>query len=212
MRKVVTARRPPTGGRPGALRLGFHLSPGMRVGLYGGSFNPPHEGHVHVANTALRRLGLDKVIWLVSPQNPLKSATGTPRLRRRVKWARRLAHGPVMIVSNAERRFASRYTIDTVRLFKSRFPAVRFVLIVGADSLAGLDAWRDWQGLLREIPLAVVARPGVTIASLESPAARRFAHARLPGGAGLRLATARPPAWIYLSAPWNWASSTALRK
>ena len=88
-----------------------------------------------------------------------------------------------MIVSNAERRLGSRYTIDTVRLLKARFPAVRFVWIVGADSLAGLNAWLDWQGLLREIPLAVVARPGVTIASLQSPAARRFAHARLPDGA-----------------------------
>ncbi len=211
MKKVSPAPRPPTGGRPGALRLGFHLAPGMRVGLYGGSFNPAHEGHVHVAETARRRLGLDKVIWLVSPQNPLKSAP-TERLRRRVKSARRLAHGPSMIVSNAERRLGSRYTIDTVRLLKARFPAVRFVWIVGADSLAGLNAWRDWQGLLREIPLAVVARPGVTIASLQSPAARRFAHARLPGGAGRRLAFAKPPAWIYLTAPWNYASSTALRK
>ena len=195
MRKVVTARRPPVGGRPGALRLGFHLSPGMHVGLYGGSFNPPHEGHLHV-----------------SPQNPLKPAAGTPRLRRRVNWTRRVADGPAMIVSNAERRLGSRYTIDTVRLFKTRFPAVRFVLIVGADSLAGLDAWRDWQRLLQEIPLAVVARPGVTMASLGSPAARRFARARLPAGAGLWLATARPPAWIYLTARWNPASSTALRK
>lgn len=212
MRKVVTARRPPVGGRPGTLRLGLHLSRGMRVGLYGGSFNPPHEGHLHVARTALRRLGLDKVIWLVSPQNPLKPAAGTPRLRRRVNWTRRVAHGPAMIVSNAERRLGSRFTIDTVRLLKARFPAVRFVLIVGSDSLAGLNAWRDWQRLLREIPLAVVARPGVTIASLGSPAARRFAPARLPAGAGLRLATARPPAWIYLTARWNPASSTALRK
>ncbi len=104
----------------------------MSVGLYGGSFNPAHEGHAHVARTALRRLGLNKVIWLVSPQNPLKNPRETARQRHRVAGARRLAKGPAMVVSDLERRLGSRYTIDTVRRIKARFPRVRFVWIIGA--------------------------------------------------------------------------------
>jgi nicotinate-nucleotide adenylyltransferase len=180
----------------------------MSVGLYGGSFNPAHEGHAHVAETAQKRLGLDLVVWLVTPGNPLK---GAPRsLERRTASAARQAHR-AMVVSDLERRLASRYTIDTVRLIKARFPRVRFVWIMGADSLADLTRWRDWIGLMREIPVAVVARPGASVSSLTSPAARRFARYRLPDGAGRRLANTRPPAWIYLTGPWNHASSTALR-
>ena len=183
----------------------------MAVGLYGGSFNPAHEGHAHVAKTALRRLGLNRVIWLVTPQNPLKSPKETARQRQRLKGAKRLATGPAMVVSDVERRLGSRYSIDTVRRLKARFPRVHFVWIMGADSLNGLHAWRDWPALLREIPMAIVARPGVTLRSLAAPAARRFSRSRLPGGAGRRLALTAPPAWIYLTAPWNYASSTALR-
>src|SRR5882757_11127922 len=107
------ARRVPGAGRPGTLRLGFSLTPGMRVGLYGGSFNPAHEGHAHVAETARRKLNLDRVIWLVSPQNPLKAAHETADLAERMASARGLAKGPGMIVSDAETRLGSAYTIDT---------------------------------------------------------------------------------------------------
>ncbi|HEX5378505.1 MAG TPA: adenylyltransferase/cytidyltransferase family protein, partial [Phenylobacterium sp.] len=123
------ARRVSGAGRPGTLRLGFSLAPGMRVGLYGGSFNPAHEGHAHVAETARRKLGLDRVIWLVSPQNPLKSAHETASQAQRVAGAHRLAHGPAMIVSDAEARMGSQYTIDTLRLLQARFPGVKFVWI-----------------------------------------------------------------------------------
>src|SRR5471032_3332887 len=120
------ARRVPAAGRPRVLRLGFDLKPGMRVGLFGGSFNPAHDGHAHVAETALRRLRLDKVIWLVSPQNPLKSSAETASLKKRMKSARSHAGGPGMIVSDAETRIGSQYTIDTLRVLKARFPGVRF--------------------------------------------------------------------------------------
>src|SRR5215212_5248746 len=105
------AARAPTAGRPQALRLGFHLEPGMRVGLFGGSFNPAHEGHAHVAETAKRRLDLDKVIWLVSPQNPLKPARETAGLGERMAGARRYAQGPCMSVSDAGTKLGSQYTI-----------------------------------------------------------------------------------------------------
>lgn len=202
------APRPAVGGAPSALRLGLHLEPGMRVGLFGGSFNPAHKGHAHVAQTALRRLGLDQVIWLTAPQNPLKDAAVPleSRLASARAWTR-ARH----VLSDAERRMDVRYTIDTVRRLKARFPAVRFVWVMGADSLADLQRWRAWPQLMREVPIAVVARPGSTIRALTSPAVRRFASARLPEGAARRLAFITPPAWVWLTGPWSWTSSTALR-
>jgi nicotinate-nucleotide adenylyltransferase len=201
----------PVGGRPKALRLGFHLSPGMRVGLYGGSFNPGHEGHAHVAETARRRLGLDRVIWLVSPQNPLKSNHDTASLAERMAGARALAKAPGMIVSDLETRLGSAYTIDTVRALKARFPGVKFVWIMGADSLASFHRWRGWTQIMHEIPVAVVSRPWISLKSRFSPAALRFARFRRPSAQALTLVDAKPPAWVFLFGRFNFLSSTALR-
>lgn len=205
------ARRVPASGRPGGLRIGFALRRGMRVGLFGGSFNPAHEGHAHVAETALARLNLDRVIWLVSPQNPLKSLSESAALVARMASAQRQARGPHMIVSDVERRVGSRYTIDILRILKARFPGVRFVWIMGGDNLNSLHGWRGWADILREMPVAVIARPGAELKSRSSPAARRFARSRLSSREGPRLAIQAPPAWVYIRAPFNFASSTALR-
>jgi nicotinate-nucleotide adenylyltransferase len=205
------ARRVPVAGRPRALRLGFHLEPGMRVGLFGGSFNPAHDGHAHVAETALLRLALDRVIWLVSPQNPLKSAHDSAPLAERAASARRFARGPAMLVSDAEARIGSRYTLDTLRVLQARFPRVRFVWIMGADNLAGFHRWRGWVELMRSVPVAVVARPGSLLNSRFAPAARRFVRARRWARSDPMLALADPPAWIYLTAPLNSASSSHIR-
>jgi nicotinate-nucleotide adenylyltransferase len=209
---AAPAARPPVGGRPGALRPGFHLEAGMRVGLFGGSFNPAHHGHAHVAETGLERLGLDRVIWLVSPQNPLKTVSGMASAETRAASARRYARGPAMIVSDVEARIGTRYTVDTVRVLQHRFPGVRFVWLMGADNLAGFHRWRGWAELFRTLPVAVVARPGAQLPSRFAPAARRFAHARLRENQGRTLARCEPPVWIYLTAPLNTASSTAIRK
>jgi nicotinate-nucleotide adenylyltransferase len=184
----------------------------MRVGLFGGSFNPAHEGHAHVAETALRRLELDKVIWLVSPQNPLKPSHETASLAERMAGARAYAQGPDMIVSDAETRLGARYTIDTIRALKARFPGVKFVWVMGADSLATFHRWRGWTQIMREVPVAVISRPWIALKARTSPAARRFAWARLPSSAAAILADATAPAWVYLTGPLNYASSTALRK
>ena len=205
------SRHAPVGGGPGALRLGFALAPGLRVGLYGGSFNPAHAGHAHVAQTAQTRLRLDRVIWLVTPQNPLKPAQGLAPLAQRMTGARRQARGPAMIVSDAETRLGVAYTVDTVRRLKARFPGVKFVWIMGADGLAGFHDWRGWTQIMASVPVAIVARPGALSRSLGAPAARRFAAARLPARAAPRLADAYPPAWVYITAPLHAASSTALR-
>jgi nicotinate-nucleotide adenylyltransferase len=206
-----SARRAPPGGRPKALRLGFTLTPGMKVGLYGGSFNPAHEGHAHVAETAKRRLGLDRVIWLVSPQNPLKGRHETASLAERMAGARERAEGPGMIVSDAESLLGSAYTIDTVRALRARFPRVKFVWIMGADSLATFHRWRGWTQIMREVPVAVVSRPWISLRSRFSPAALRFARYRWPSSRALGLAGSKPPAWVFLFGKFNFMSSTALR-
>jgi nicotinate-nucleotide adenylyltransferase len=205
------ARRVPPAGRPAGLRLNMTLLPGMRVGLFGGSFNPAHDGHAHVAETALKRLGLNRVIWLVSPQNPLKPAQDSASLKARMDGARRQARGPSMIVSDAESRCGSRYTIDILRILKVRFPGVKFVWIMGGDNLNTLHSWRGWAQIMREMPVAVIARPGAEIKSRFSVAARRFAFAKVPSRSARKLAGRRPPAWVYLRAPLNFTSSTALR-
>ncbi|MDB5451491.1 MAG: nicotinic acid mononucleotide adenylyltransferase [Caulobacteraceae bacterium] len=160
----------------------------MRVGLFGGSFNPPHEGHAHVARTALRRLGLDRVIWLVSPGNPLK---GEPApMADRLAAVRKFATGPKMIVSDVETRLGLRYTVDTVRALQERFPGVEFVWVMGSDNLSGLHRWKQWRRLIKLIPMVVIPRPGFTVRS--APARRSVKVLRL-------------------HAPLNDASSTALR-
>ena len=206
------AARLADGGRPAAPRLGFTLTPGMRVGLYGGSFNPAHEGHAHVAETAKRRLNLDRVIWLVSPQNPLKRGQDTADLAERMAGARTLAKGPGMIVSDAEAKMGSAYTIDTVRSLKRRFPGVKFVWIMGADSLATFHRWRGWTQIMREAPVAVISRPWISLKSRFSPAALRFARFRRPSTEAQTLPGRRPPAWVFLFGRFNFQSSTALRE
>lgn len=184
----------------------------MRVGLFGGSFNPAHEGHAHVAETAKRRLKLDTVIWLVSPQNPLKPTHETADLAQRLAGARGLANERGMIVSDAETRIGARYTIDTVRALKARYPRVHFVWIMGADSLASFHRWRGWTQIMRETPVAVVSRPWIALKARFSPAAKRFARYRIPSSRAALLPGMKPPAWVFLRGPFNYQSSTALRE
>lgn len=183
----------------------------MKVGLYGGSFNPAHDGHAHVAETARRRLGLDRVIWLVSPQNPLKSRHETADLDERIAGAKALAQGPGMIVAAVESKLGSNYTVDTIRALKARYPGVKFVWIMGADSLASFHRWKGWTQIMHEVPVAVVSRPWISLRSRFSPAAQRFARFRVPTQAAIRLADSKTPAWAFLFGRFNFQSSTALR-
>jgi nicotinate-nucleotide adenylyltransferase len=193
------------------LRDGLNLTPGMSVGLFGGSFNPAHDGHAHVAETALQRLDLDRVVWLVSPQNPLKEAAQTAPLAERMASARSVAPGPRMIVSDFETRAGTRWTIDTLRALKARHPGVRFVWLMGSDNLESFHRWRGWTDIIRMMPVAVVARPGSLLESRAAPAARRFAGHRVSSREARLLARMEAPAWTYLRAPLNPSSSTALR-
>ena len=184
----------------------------MKVGLFGGSFNPAHAGHAHVAQTALQRLHLDRVIWLVSPQNPLKPGRDTAALAQRMAGARAAAGpDPRMVVSDAETRLGCVYTVDVLDRLRARFPGVKFVWIMGGDNLASFHRWRGWTDIARTTPIAVVARPDALLRSRSAPAARRYAAARRPSREGPLLADAPTPAWTYLQAPLNAASSTKLR-
>jgi nicotinate-nucleotide adenylyltransferase len=199
------------GPRPGALRDGLALTPGLKVGLFGGSFNPAHDGHAHVAETAMQRLDLDRVVWLVSPQNPLKPADETSPLAERMASARAHAAGPRMIVSDFETRVGTRWTVDTLRAMTCRHPGVRFVWLMGSDNLESFHRWRGWTDIMRMMPVAVVARPGSLLESRAAPAARRFAGHRVSSREARLLPLMAAPAWTYLAAPLNPASSTALR-
>ncbi|CAN2534013.1 nicotinate-nucleotide+adenylyltransferase [Methylocapsa aurea] len=192
------------------IRLPPH-APGMRIGLFGGSFDPPHEGHAHVSQVALRRLALDRLWWLVTPGNPLKETAGLPSLAGRIDAAKKIARDPRIAVTGIEAAIGARYTADTLRFLHRRCPGVRFVWIMGADNLLQFHRWRDWEEIARTTPIAIVDRPGATFRAVSAKAAQRFARARLPESAATLLADARPPAFVYLHAPRVAQSSTALR-
>jgi len=182
-----------------------------RVGLLGGSFNPAHPGHRHIAELALRTLGLDQVWLLVSPGNPLKSRDGMAPLSQRLASARTVADGRRIVASGLEARLGTRYTIDTLRLLRRRFPRVAFVWIAGADILAQLPRWRGWREIARLVPFAILPRPGYNHAALAGRAASVLRGARLPARAASILARRAPPAWVFLTAPQHAASASAIR-
>ena len=183
----------------------------MRVGLFGGSFDPPHEGHLKVSLVALRALNLDQVWWLVSPRNPLKPQAPSSDLARRIAAARALARHPAIRVTGIEAALGTTYTAETLRHLLPRMRGVAAVWMMGADNLATFHRWRAWQAIAANLPLAVFNRPGLANAALASPAARalwRWRHA--PADAPI-LAETPPPAWVFLPSPHVPISSTELR-
>lgn len=183
----------------------------IRVGVLGGSFNPAHDGHRHIAELALKRLRLAQVWLMVSPGNPLKSAAGMAPFAQRLESARRIADGSRVIATDIERHLGTRFTADTLRALKQRFPRMRFVWLMGADNLEDLPRWRDWIGITKRVPFAVLPRPTYNHRALTGQAARRLRGARHPARAAAQLATLTPPAWIFLPAAQHPASATALR-
>lgn len=183
----------------------------MRVGLLGGSFDPAHEGHVHLTRVALRRFGLDKVIWLVSPGNPLK-ARGPAPLDARIARAKTIMPDPRVIISDFEAQIGTAYTAETIDTLKAAYRGVRFVWLMGADNLQQFHRWQHWQDILRAVPLGVLARPGWRQSGLHSRTARQYRAARLPGRASQLLADQDTPAWCFVNMPMLPVSSTELRE
>ncbi|MCH1568709.1 MAG: nicotinate-nucleotide adenylyltransferase [Alphaproteobacteria bacterium] len=184
---------------------------GAKVALFGGSFDPPHQGHVTVAKAALRALKVDYVWWLVAPQNPLKPHQ-PQAMTERLAAVRQLADDKRFIISDEETKLGTHYAIDTVHALKAALPHVDFIWLIGADNLADLHRWKDWQGLMRTIPLAVYPRPGAAHKAALSPAARAFDWARLGSENAAQLALYQAPAWVMLNGKRSTLASSRLRK
>lgn len=189
-----------------------HAPRGTSVGLFGGSFNPPHAGHALVTEIALRRLRLDQIWWIVTPGNPLKDASELMPLCERIRRCETTMPHPRVRVTAFEAAYNVRYTADTLALVKRRNPGVNFVWIMGADNLAGFHRWQRWRQIALTVPIAVIDRPGSTLAYLSSRMAQTFSHARHDEEDAPRLARSRAPAWTFIHGPRSSLSSTALRR
>jgi nicotinate-nucleotide adenylyltransferase len=195
---------------PGLTNLPVSV-PGMRIGLFGGSFNPPHSGHRLVSRQVLKRLDLDAVWWLVSPGNPLKDNSNLAPLAARVAAARALVSLPNVHVTGFEAAHGFRYSYDTIRYLKSILPGRKLVWIMGADNLAGFDSWEHWQEIADLIPMCIYVRPGASRRAPVSKAAQRFARYRLDESDARLLPGLDPPAWVYLHGIMSGLSSSAIR-
>jgi nicotinate-nucleotide adenylyltransferase len=202
--------QPPSAMLSAARQIPFHTE-GMRIGLLGGSFNPPHAAHRAISRFALARLQLDRVWWLVTPGNPLKDSTGLRDLAARAATARRLADDPRIDVSCLESVIGTRYTVDTVSYLRRRCAGLRFVWIMGADNLAQFHHWENWRRIAAEVPIAVIDRPPGGLRALASPAARALERYRIAEARAATLAALGAPAWVFLTGMKSALSSTGLR-
>lgn len=184
----------------------------MRIGLLGGSFNPAHEGHLHISLAAIKRLQLDKLWWMLTPGNPLKSGKDLLNLPDRIARAQALAAHPKIEITAFEANLPSPYARDTIDFLLRRCHGVHFVWIMGGDNLAQFHRWRDWPQLFSSVPVLVADRPSYRYEALASRAAQRFASAWIKENAISLLPQKRPPAWSYLSLPLCGISSTAIRE
>ncbi|MEE9313492.1 MAG: nicotinate-nucleotide adenylyltransferase [Rhizobiaceae bacterium] len=188
-----------------------HVESGQRIGLFGGSFNPPHLGHVHVCEQALRKLELSQVWWLVSPGNPLKDHSNLAPLEERIAACEKITQNPRMKITACEASLPTRYTADTLSHIVSRNPSVDFVWVMGADNLGQFHKWERWREIAALLPIVVVDRRGSTMALHSAKAAQALRPFKIDESDAVLLPTMRPPAWTFLHGPRNLLSSTALR-
>ncbi len=184
--------------------------PGQTIGLLGGSFDPPHAGHAHITREALKRFGLDRVWWLVSPGNPLKERGPAP-LDQRMAASRALMQDRRVEISDFEAQAGTRYTAETIAALQASYPHLRFVWLMGADNLAQFHLWKDWREIMHRVPVGVLARPGDRVAARNAPAARIFQPYQLRARQSHLLARAEAPAWCFVNMPMRDISSTAIR-
>lgn len=199
-----------SGAEPEWMRLPY-AAEGNRIGLFGGSFNPPHAGHFLVAETALRRLGLDQLWWLVTPGNPLKTNTNLADLGKRVDAVKALARHPRMKVTAFEKKLGTSYTASTIASLQRMRPHLKFVWVMGADNLANFHHWQNWQSIIEGVPVAVVDRPNASLSSLSARVCHRYAFAELSATKARQLPEMKAPCWTFLRGPMDETSSTFLR-
>lgn len=194
-----------------ALTLPPRASPGEVIGLLGGSFNPPHPGHRHITLEAMKRLGLDRVWWVVTPGNPLKDHSDLETLPQRIALAEQAVQHPRVVVTGFEVGLQSAFTAQTIEHLLIVRPGVQFVWLMGADNLAGFHRWRAWEEIAASVPIGIFDRPGWRYRALASPAAHRLASERLPNAMAPMLKTLVPPVWAFLDIPLSHYSSSAIR-
>lgn len=187
-----------------------YAAPGQVIGLLGGSFDPAHQGHAHITREALKRFGLDRVWWMVSPGNPLKNHGPAP-LAQRMAHARDVMQHPKVQITDVETHLGTRYTAQTLAALRARNPGVRFVWLMGADNLAQFHLWQDWQQIMETVPIGVLARPGQRISARMSKAAVLYARYRIPARQSQLLGHADAPAWCFVNVPMMDVSSSAIR-
>ncbi|MEY3906684.1 MAG: hypothetical protein RIR59_1507 [Pseudomonadota bacterium] len=184
----------------------------IRTGLLGGSFNPAHAAHRQISLRAAKALGLDEVWWLVSPGNPLKPKAGMAPLAARLRSARHMARRSPIRATAIEAELGTRYTVDTLRALKGRYPKRAFIWLMGADNLAQFGAWKNWRGIARTMPIAVIARPGYDAPAQASRAMGWLRGFVRPRSAAPMWTMWRPPALVLLRFRPDKTSATALRR
>ncbi|MEO0328064.1 MAG: nicotinate-nucleotide adenylyltransferase [Pseudomonadota bacterium] len=184
---------------------------GARIGLFGGSFNPPHQGHLNLCDLSFKRLKLDQIWWMVTPGNPLKDTSNLSPLGKRITLCSQIISNPRIKITAFEAKYRVRYTADTVRLIRKLRPRLNFVWLMGADNLAGFHNWQDWREISNTLPIAVIDRPGSTLSYRSAKAALALSRFRLDEADASLLADRSPPAWTFIHGPRNSLSSTQLR-
>lgn len=193
------------------MRYNFpYATPGQRIGLLGGSFDPAHEGHVHITKEALKRFKLDRVWWLISPKNPLKERN-PDLVGDRIKEANLLLSHPRVVVTDLEIQLSTQYTSDTILKLKRLYPRVSFVWLMGADNIPTFNLWKNWKKIMREVPIGVVDRPGNNYATRKNKMTESFKNKKIPGAHSKLLALMEPPVWCYINTHLNHISSSQIR-
>ena len=187
------------------------VEPGLKIGLLGGSFDPPHEGHVHITKLALKFFNLSKIWWLVCPENPIKSVTPSD-LNSRFFASKKIMKHPSVVITDLEKKFETKYTFQTLIKLKKLYPSTKFVWLMGADNLINFHHWKNWDWIMKNIPVGVLARPEEQIKAGLSHAAIKFRNYRLPKEKSIILSNYIPPVWTLSTGPMRNISSTEIRK
>ena len=187
------------------------VEPGLTIGLLGGSFDPPHEGHVHITKLALKIFNLSKIWWLVCPENPIKSVTPSD-VNSRFLASKIIMKHPSVVITDLERKFKTKYTFQTLIKLKKLYPSTKFVWLMGADNLINFHHWKNWDWIMKNIPVGVLARPEEQIKAGLSRTAIKFGNYRLPKEKSIILSNYIPPVWTLSTGPMRNISSTEIRK
>ena len=184
---------------------------GRKIGLFGGSFDPPHLGHVHFSLQAIRQFNLDKVIWLISPRNPLKNMAPAP-IQIRLRHAQKISHNPNIIISKVETEIGAQYSWETLDFFSLKYPKTKFVWLMGSNNLAQFHLWKNWRWIIEHFPIGVLARPQFRQTGLNSKVARIYKSYKLPANEGRLLPYCASPRWCFSNMPLMKVSSSEIRK